>query len=70
MRATRLAAHAHVSEPDLAPIGETRVNHDPLAAALRLGGYKGTLSIEMRSVPDWPSAIRNAVTLTRDVYIR
>lgn len=70
MRATRLAAHAHVSEPDLAPIGETGVNHRPLAAALRVGGYKETLSIEMRSVPYWPSAIRNAVTLTRDIYIR
>lgn len=70
VRATPYAAHAHVSEPDLAPVGTSEVDHRPLAEALRKGGYEGSLSIEMRSIPDWRSAIRRAVAFTRETYLQ
>jgi len=66
--AAPLAVHAHVSEPDLAPIGSSGVDHAPIAAALRASGYAGSLSIEMKSVPDWPSAVARAVALVRGTY--
>jgi sugar phosphate isomerase/epimerase len=69
-RAASYAAHAHVSEPDLAPVGSSEVDHRPLAEAMRVGGYEGSLSIEMKSVPDWPFAIRRAVAFTREIYLR
>ena len=67
-RAASLAAHAHISEPDLAPIGTSGVQHAPLAAALR-EGYAGSLSIEMKSVPHWRSAIPHAVAVAREFYV-
>jgi D-psicose/D-tagatose/L-ribulose 3-epimerase len=70
MRAARHAAHAHISEPDLAPLGSTGVDHCALADALRRSGYCGSLSIEMRATDDWPEAIRRAVSLARETYLR
>jgi sugar phosphate isomerase/epimerase len=70
LRAMPYAVHAHVSEPDLAPVGSSQVDHRPLALAMRRGGYEGSLSIEMKSVSDWPSAIRRAVAFTREIYLR
>jgi sugar phosphate isomerase/epimerase len=70
MRAARHAAHAHVSEPDLAPLGSTEVDHRPLADALRRSGYCRSLSIEMRATADWRDAIRRAVSLVRDTYLQ
>lgn len=69
-RAARYAVHAHVSEPMLAPIGTSAVDHAPLAQAIRAGGYAGSLSIEMRSVPDWQAAIRAATTFVRETYLQ
>jgi sugar phosphate isomerase/epimerase len=68
-RAARHAAHAHVSEPDLAPLGTGAVDHRPVAAALRASGYRGSLSIEMRAVADWQAAIETAVALVRETYL-
>jgi sugar phosphate isomerase/epimerase len=47
------AAHFHVSEPGLAPVGSTTADHGALAAALRASGYRGWASVEMRS-PEGP----------------
>jgi sugar phosphate isomerase/epimerase len=69
IRATRCAAHAHVSEPDLAPLGTAGVDHRPVAAALRASGYSGSLSIEMRAVAGWQAAIETAVALVRETYL-
>ena len=69
-RAVSLAAHAHISEPDLAPIGSTGVKHAPLAAAFHAAGYTGSLSIEMKSVPQWRSAIPHAVAVARKFYLQ
>jgi sugar phosphate isomerase/epimerase len=70
MRAVRYAAHAHLSEPDLAPLGSTGVDHRALADALRRSGYCRSLSIEMRVATDWPDAIRRAVSLARETYLQ
>lgn len=70
MQAAPYAAHAHVSEPDLAPVGSTEVDHHPLAEALRRSGYAGSLSIEMKETRDWPQAVRSAVAFTRETYFR
>jgi D-psicose/D-tagatose/L-ribulose 3-epimerase len=69
IRAARNAAHAHVSEPDLAPLGTGVVDHRPVAAALRESGYRGSLSIEMRVVAGWQAAIEQAVALVRGTYL-
>lgn len=68
--AVRYAAHAHVSEPDLVPLGTGGVDHGPVADALRRSGYRGSLSIEMRAVGDWADAIRRAVALVRETYLK
>jgi sugar phosphate isomerase/epimerase len=69
LRAARYAAHAHVSEPDLAPLGSSGVDHGPVAAALRASGYRGSLSIEMRAATPWQAAIEKAVALVRETYL-
>lgn len=70
IRAAPYAAHAHVSEPDLAPVGTSGVDHRPISQALRGSGYTGSLSIEMKETGDWPQAVRNAVSFTRETYWR
>jgi sugar phosphate isomerase/epimerase len=67
--AAPLAAHAHVSEPGLQPLGSEGLDHAPLAAALKASGYSGYLSIEMRTVPDWENALRSAARLLREEYL-
>lgn len=62
-----LAAHAHVSEEDLRPTGGS--DHTMIARALRDGGYHGSLSVEMKTEPDWRAAIRNAVAFARATYV-
>jgi D-psicose/D-tagatose/L-ribulose 3-epimerase len=68
-RAVPYAAHAHISEPALAPIGTSGVDHRPLARSLKAGGYEGSISIEMKSTHAWREAIHKAVALTREVYL-
>jgi sugar phosphate isomerase/epimerase len=67
--AAPLAAHAHVSEPGLQPLGSEGLDHAPLAAALKASGYSGYLSIEMRTVPDWEDALSAAARLLREEYL-
>lgn len=67
--AAPLAAHAHVSEPGLQPLGSKGLDHAPLAQALKASGYSGFLSIEMRSVTDWESALSAAVRLLQEEYL-
>jgi sugar phosphate isomerase/epimerase len=43
-------SHIHLSEPGLAPI-ERRPIHRELAARLRRAGYKGFVSVEMKTQP-------------------
>lgn len=67
--AAPLAVHAHVSEPQLQAIGSTDLDHRAIAAGLRASGYEGMLSIEMRAVDDWQTAVRHAVGFVRETYL-
>jgi sugar phosphate isomerase/epimerase len=67
--AAPLAAHAHVSEPQLREIGSSETDHGPTAAALRASGYAGYLSIEMRASEHWEAALTRAVGHVRKVYL-
>lgn len=64
--AATFAVHAHVSEPDLQPPGTS--DHRPIADALRNSGYVGSLSVEMRKVDDWRSALLSAVAFVQAEY--
>ncbi|MDG4764351.1 sugar phosphate isomerase/epimerase [Solwaraspora sp. WMMD406] len=43
-----LLRHAHLSEPDLGPVGTPDHRHAEFVAALRTVGYQGYVSVEMR----------------------
>ncbi|MBR0814678.1 sugar phosphate isomerase/epimerase [Bradyrhizobium diazoefficiens] len=62
------AVHAHISEPDLAPVGSSGRDHGPFSQALRRGGYAGALSIEMKQVDDWQDGLRRAAAFARETY--
>lgn len=47
-RSAHVLRHVHVSEPYLAPVGASRLDHHAVADALRRAGYGGWISIEMR----------------------
>jgi len=69
-----LAVHAHVSEPDLRPIGlpagpgEAPPDHGAVAAALRGSAYRGAVSVEMRPAGDWRGGLRQATDLIQRIY--
>jgi sugar phosphate isomerase/epimerase len=67
--ALALAAHAHVSEPHLLPIGSGGTDHEKVSAAFKSADYEGFLSIEMKASNDWQGAIRKAVSLVRAQYL-
>ena len=67
--AAPLAAHAHVSEPNLQSLGSGGLDHRPLASALKASGYGGFLSIEMRSGEGWEAALEGAVRLLQENYL-
>jgi len=60
--------HVHVSEPGLAPIGSSGVDHRPITAALDGIGYAGWVSIEMKATSDWQSAVRTAHEIVHPLY--
>jgi sugar phosphate isomerase/epimerase len=66
--AAPLAAHAHVSEPQLQPVSSAGVDHSATAEALRSSGYRGFLSIEMRAAENWRGAVRQAARTLHEVY--
>jgi sugar phosphate isomerase/epimerase len=68
LKAAPFAVHAHISEPDLQPIGSAGLDHAPIAAALRASSYGGVLSLEMRASPDWRGALREAISLAHGIY--
>lgn len=61
------AVHAHVSEPDLQPVGVSGLDHAPIAVVLN-AGYSGSLSIEMRAEPEWRTAITRAAAFVQNTY--
>jgi sugar phosphate isomerase/epimerase len=65
-----LLAHFHVSEPMLEPVGgdSSKVNHPAFAQTLRGSGYRGHVSIEMKSSPSPVDAVRRAIRFVRRSY--
>ncbi|MCI4063845.1 sugar phosphate isomerase/epimerase [Micromonospora sp. R77] len=47
-----LLRHAHLSEPDLGPVGDPDPRHADFVAALRAADYPGHVSVEMRPSTD------------------
>lgn len=72
--AASLAVHAHLSEPDLRPVGAdplfegSALPHATLAAALRDSRYGGVLSLEMRAAEDWKAGLCTAIDFARRTY--
>jgi sugar phosphate isomerase/epimerase len=62
--------HFHISEPDLALIGSGGVPHERFATALREGGYRWLVSIEMRAGALGKNAarVRAALATARAAY--
>jgi D-psicose/D-tagatose/L-ribulose 3-epimerase len=66
--ATALAAHVHISEPMLDPIGQNGHDHRRVGKAIAAGGYEGWLSVEMHETDDWRSAMHTAAAVVNDAY--
>lgn len=62
-----LFAHAHASEPGLAPVGEGSV-HDVAAEALRRVRPDLTVAVEMATAPDGLAVVRQAVAAVQAAY--
>ena len=61
--------HFHVSAPQLAPVdAASDIPHQDIAAALRAGGYRGWVSIEMRRTDAPLEAVRRAAGHVRRCY--
>ncbi|WP_158258225.1 sugar phosphate isomerase/epimerase family protein [Rhodopila globiformis] len=67
--AVPLAVHCHASAPQLAPVAACAAAHSRLAGSLRAAGWIGRISVEMRTAPDWRTAIREAGAAMRDVWM-
>lgn len=67
--AGRIARHCHVSEPQLVPLGTGGHDHQVTGAALRDTDYDGWISIEMRAVDNWISAMETGASIVRKEYI-
>lgn len=66
--AAPLSVHAHVSEPDLRPVGRYDCDHRRLAERLKSSGYRGYVSVEMRCTPDWKTDLRHAAAVMHEHY--
>lgn len=64
-----LAAHLHVSEPGLAPVGSLGSDHAALGAALRDAGWRGWVSVEMLPTQDIAAAMRQARGVVATHYL-
>ena len=67
--ATPLAVHCHASAPHLAPVAPYAGAHARLAMMLRSAGWRGWVSVEMRTAPDWRSAIAEAGIAMREAWL-
>lgn len=59
-RAVPHAAHLHISEPALAPVGSAGTDHSRLASTIAAAGWDRWLSVEMTSRGDWPAEMHAA----------
>ena len=64
-----LLSHFHVSEPNLAPVYPSTLDHRPIADALRAIGYDRWVSIEMRTQePFDPRIIDQVIGFVKQAY--
>jgi len=62
------ASHAHLSEPGLLPVGTAGCDHAAVAAAFTASAFDGFLSVEMREIDAWASALERAAEVARTYY--
>jgi len=67
-QAGRLLKHVHASQPDLASFADPHAIHERLGTTLNEIGYKGSVSIEMRTQPNGLAAVAQAVEMVRKSY--
>ncbi len=62
--------HFHASEPNLAPVGSGGADHAAIGRALRSNGYRGLVSVEMRSGKAGGSvdAVKRALEVVTKAY--
>lgn len=68
--AVLLAAHFHVSEPGLVPVGSAGSDHAGLGEAARSADWRGWVSVEMLPSPDVAAAVTGAWDVVRAHYLR
>lgn len=63
-------AHFHISEPFLAPVQKSLIDHKLIAATLKRVGYNGWISIEMRDGATQPNtiALETALAYIKSIY--
>ena len=62
--------HFHINDPELVEVDSTgEVDHLALGRALRNLGYRQYVSIEMRTLSEYPQAIERSVHLAKRAYI-
>ncbi|MBL7129810.1 MAG: sugar phosphate isomerase/epimerase [Candidatus Omnitrophica bacterium] len=62
--------HFHINDPGLIEVNSTGlVDHISITRALRKVGYRGYVSIEMRTLPDCDDTIKRSVQFSKKTYI-
>jgi len=62
--------HFHISEPELLEINSSgRVKHLSYAKALKTSDYQHYVSIEMKTLPNFDSAIKNSILEAKKIYV-
>ncbi|MDB5648436.1 TIM barrel protein [Methylobacterium sp.] len=64
-----VAAHVHVSEPDLVPLSPANPRHRQFGERLRSSAYTGWISVEMKqSDGDWRTCLQRSAQVIEDHY--
>jgi D-psicose/D-tagatose/L-ribulose 3-epimerase len=62
--------HFHINDPELVEVNSTgAVNHKALGEALENLGYRKYVSIEMRTLPEYPQAIERSLCFAKQAYL-
>jgi D-psicose/D-tagatose/L-ribulose 3-epimerase len=62
--------HFHINDPELVEVNSTgAVDHAALGHTLKNVGYRKYVSIEMRTLPEYPQAIERSLRLAQKAYI-
>lgn len=64
-----LFGHVHVSEPHLAGLAGSSLDHEAVGRVLRDAGYDGLVCLEMRHPEAYPSALAESLDRVREAYL-